>query len=103
MKMEINWWETSKVILNDPEFITVRLKKYDRENISEKSIKEFGEFLKSEEGVKSFNLEAAQNASAACVCMFKWSSAIYSFYFVNKKVVPKKKQLLESEEKAGGL
>jgi len=35
--------------------------------------------------------------------MFKWSSAIYSFYFVNKKVVPKKKQLLESEEKAAGL
>jgi hypothetical protein len=37
------------------------------------------------------------------VCIFKWTNAIYEFYFVNKRVIPKKKQLAEAEEKAGSL
>ena len=37
------------------------------------------------------------------MCIYKWTNAIYEFFFVNKKVVPKKKQLAESEEKAGIL
>jgi dynein heavy chain, axonemal len=49
------------------------------------------------------NIEAAQKGSAACVCIYKWTMAIYEFYFVNKKVIPKKKQLAESEEKSGIL
>ena len=49
------------------------------------------------------NLAAAINASAAAVCIFKWTMAIYDFYFVNKKVIPKKKQLAEAEEKTSIL
>jgi dynein heavy chain len=100
LKMEIDWWETCKVILNDPGFLSERLKKFDKENIPEKAIKDLGDFMKSTEGVENFSLEKAKNASAACVCIFLWTSAIFSFYFVNKKVIPKKKLLIESEEKS---
>lgn len=37
LKMEINWWETSKALLNDPLFIK-RLETFDKENIPEKTI-----------------------------------------------------------------
>lgn len=50
LKMEINWWETSKVILNDPNFLNERLRKYDRENIVEKTIIDLGNFMKTQEG-----------------------------------------------------
>jgi dynein heavy chain len=32
-----------------------------------------------------------------------WINGIYSFYFVNKKVKPKKKALAEAQEKVSGL
>ena len=63
MKMEIEWWETCKVILCDAEFLSVRLKKYDKENIVEKSIKDLGDFMKTTEGIEYFSLEAANKAS----------------------------------------
>jgi dynein heavy chain len=47
LKMEINWWETSKVILNDPGFLNERLRKYDKENIPEKLITDLGNFMKT--------------------------------------------------------
>lgn len=47
LKMEINWWETSKVILNDPGFLNERLRKYDRDSINEKTIKDLGEYMKT--------------------------------------------------------
>jgi hypothetical protein len=49
--MEINWWETCRTILNDPNFLNERLRKYDRDNIPEKVIKELGDYMKTEEGV----------------------------------------------------
>lgn len=103
LKMEINWWETSKTILNDPTFLSERLRKYDRENIVEKVINDLGNYMKTQEGQDYLTLDAAQKASAACVCIYKWTTAIYEFYFVNKKVIPKKKLLAEAEEKASVL
>jgi len=32
-----------------------------------------------------------------------WINGIYNFYFVNKKVIPKKKALTEINEKVAGL
>lgn len=91
------------MILSDPGFLNERLKKFDRENIEEKRINDLGAYMKSQEGIDYFTPEGAKNASSACVCIYKWTSAIYDFYFVNKKVIPKKKQLAESEEKSGIL
>ena len=43
----MKWWETSKVILNDPGFLNERLKKFDRENIVEKTINDLGAYMKT--------------------------------------------------------
>jgi dynein heavy chain len=48
-------------------------------------------------------LKTVENASAACKCIVMWIMGIYNFYFVNKKVKPKKKSLLESTTKVAGL
>ena len=102
MKMEINWWETSKALLNDPNFIK-RLETYDKENIPEKVINDLTNFKQTQEAQDFFTLEAAKKASQACVCIFLWTDAIYSFYFVNKEVKPKKIMLAEAQEKADTL
>jgi dynein heavy chain len=48
MKMEINWWETSKALLNDPNFIK-RLENYDKENIAEKTINDLTNYKQTQE------------------------------------------------------
>ena len=42
--MEINWWETGKVIMNDPGFLNVRLRGFDKENTEEKRINDLTAF-----------------------------------------------------------
>ena len=42
-------------------------------------------------------------SSTACECIIQWVSGIYNFYFVNKKVKPKKESLRIAEEKATEL
>lgn len=44
LKMEINWWETGKVIMNDPGFLNVRLRGFDKENTEEKRINDLTAF-----------------------------------------------------------
>lgn len=46
LKMEINWWETSKNILNNPKFLS-NLINYNKENTPEKKINELGAYLKT--------------------------------------------------------
>lgn len=48
-------------------------------------------------------LDAVENASTACKCIIMWLNGIHSFYYVNKKVIPKKKALAESQAKVKGL
>lgn len=100
--MEINWWETCKSLLNDPNFIK-RLELYDKENIPEKTINELTAYKNTQEAQDLFTLQAAEKASKACVCIYLWTDAIYTFYFVNKEVKPKKVMLAQAQEKADGL
>lgn len=43
------------------------------------------------------------NSSQACECLIKWINGIYNFYWVNKKVKPKKESLKEAEAKVAVL
>lgn len=67
--MEINWWDTSKSLLNDPNFIS-RLENFDKENIVEKTINDLTAYKQTQEAMDFFTIEAAKKASAACVCIF---------------------------------
>ncbi len=47
MKMEIDWWEASKKLLNDSGFLNM-LKNFDLEHVDEKLIVNVGKFLNDE-------------------------------------------------------
>jgi dynein heavy chain len=56
-----------------------------------------GKYLNDPENIPNLEIKAVENASTACKCIIMWINGIYSFYFVNKKVKPKKEALAKSE------
>ena len=48
-------------------------------------------------------MEVVANASMTCSGIIQWINGMYNFYFVNKKVKPKKIALAEAETKVNGL
>ena len=40
--------------------------------------------------MKNIDIKVVENASTACKCIIMWINGVYDFYFVNKKVRPKK-------------
>ena len=76
---------------------------YDKENIDEATINRLGKFLKDPENEKNLDVKVVENASTACKCIIMWINGVYNFYFVNKKVKPKKKSLEEANGKVAVL
>jgi dynein heavy chain len=79
------------------------LLEFDIENADEQIITNLGKYLKDPTNMPMLELDAVENASTACKCIIMWLNGIYSYYFVNKKVKPKKIALAESETKVKGL
>lgn len=69
---------------------------FDKENIDEKIIKNLGQYLNDPEFKDTLEESAVEKASAACKCFIVWIKGIYNFYFVNKRVKPRKIALGES-------
>jgi len=101
MKMEISWWDASVKLLND-DFLK-KLQEYDKENIEEKLILSLGKFLQAEENQQFLKLEIVRNASSACECIFLWLTAIYDFYWTNKKIKPKIALKKEADTKVADM
>lgn len=96
LKMEIDWWAASIKLLGRPTLLD-DLVEFDRENMDEAIINKLTGYLKANE--KSLEISVVENASIACKCMIMWIKGIYDFYFVNKKVKPKKLKYAEANEK----
>jgi dynein heavy chain len=84
--------------MNKPGFLN-SLREFDKDNVEEKLILDLGKYLNSEENKALLTQEAVAKASKACECIIMWVNGIYNFYFVNKKIKPKKAMLAEAEEK----
>lgn len=69
---------------------------FNTDTVEEKVIVNLGKYLQDPEYKESFELSTAENASLACKVIMMWINGIYNFYFVNKKVKPKKIALAES-------
>ena len=102
MKIEVDWWSASLKLLGDTKLLQT-LVEYDIENIEEATITRLGKFIKDPENEKNLEVNTVSNASPACKCIVMWITGVYNFYFVNKKVKPKKKSLAESTSKVQGL
>lgn len=73
------------------------------EQVDESLVLNLGKYLNDPENVPNLEIKAVENASTACKCIIMWINGIYNFYFVNKKVKPKKAALAESEAKVKEL
>ena len=76
---------------------------FDVENADEQIIFNLGKYLKDPANEPQLQLDVVENASTACKCIIMWLNGIHSYYYVNKKVIPKKKALAEAQAKAKGL
>lgn len=82
-------------VLNNSKLLD-ELIEFNVENADEALILNLGKYLNDPENVPNLELKAVENASTACKCIIMWVKGIYNFYFVNKKVKPKKAALAES-------
>ncbi len=95
MKIEVDWWAASIKLLGNPKLLS-ELLEFDKDNVKEDIILKLGKFLKDPENEKNLDTKVVENASTACKCIIMWINGVYNFYFVNKKVKPKKIALGES-------
>lgn len=90
-----DWWQASLKVLGRPNLKEV-LMQFDRDNIDEKIIKNLGAYLTDPEFKDTLEENVVANASGPCKCIIMWIRGIYNYYFVNKRVKPKKIALGES-------
>ena len=98
LKMVTDWWAASVKLLNDIKLLE-KLQTYDKENIPENVIMKLKEFFEDKKNAEYLDEHSIEKASPVCFAMFKWIQAMYGFYFINKKVKPKKAKLAEASEK----
>ena len=98
LKIEVDWWAASMKLLNNVKLLD-ELINFDIEGQEEQLISSLGKYLKDPLNEHNLQLEVVENASTACKCIIMWLNGIHSYYYVNKKVVPKKKALAESQAK----
>ena len=73
-----------------------KLKEFDKENIEEKIIMSLKVFLEDPKNKEFLVPETVEKASPVCYAMLQWIKALYGFYFINKRVKPKKAKLAEA-------
>ncbi len=73
-------------LLNNPTLFMQKMIDYDKENISEYTVKKVNAILTSDD----FTLEKVKSASQALVAIHKWVSAMMSYHQLLKIVNPKR-------------
>ena len=95
IRLVTDWWNASLKVLGRSTLLEDMMK-LDTDTVEERVIVNLGKYLQDPEYKDSLELSAAENASPACKVIMMWINGVYSFYFVNKKVKPKKIALAES-------
>lgn len=90
--METDWWSASNRLLGNPKLLN-DLINFNREALSENLINNLGKFLNDPNNKEILTVANVAKSSTACECIIEWVKGIYTFYFVNKKVKPKKESL----------
>lgn len=102
LKMETDWWAASIRLLGNPKLLS-ELVNFNKESMTENVVNNLGKFLNDPANRDILTVANVAKSSTACQCIIQWINGIYNFYFVNKKVKPKKQSLKVAEEKVGNL
>ena len=102
LKMETDWWAASVRLLNNPKLLN-ELVSFNKEALTEQVVNNLGKFLNDPNNKDILSVANVAKSSVACECIIQWVKGMYNFYFVNKKVKPKKESLAIAEEKVAGL
>ena len=89
-------------VLGNPKLLD-ELLAFNIDNVDESIVVNLGKYLNDPDNVPNLEIKTVENASIACKCMIMWINGVYNFYFVNKRVKPKKAALAEAETKVKGL
>lgn len=100
--METDWWAASVRNLSNPKLLS-DLIGFNKQGLNEVVVNNLGKFLNDPANKDILSVQNVANSSLACECIIQWVNGIYNFYFVNKKVKPKKQSLSRAEEKVKGL
>lgn len=90
--METDWWAASVRNLANPKLLS-DLVNFNKEGLTEAVINNLGKFLNDPNNKDILSVQNVANSSLACECIIQWVNGIFNFYFVNKKVKPKKESL----------
>jgi dynein heavy chain len=89
------YFETARVnLLSNPGNFMKSMQEYDKENISEATVRRVGAIIASED----FTMEKVKSASQALVAILKWSSAMLQYHELLKIVNPKRAKVREMTE-----
>ncbi|XP_014239722.1 dynein heavy chain 1, axonemal-like isoform X2 [Cimex lectularius] len=90
-----DYWEPARNMLSDPGLFLKSLLEFDRDSMTEETIKKIEPYIKN----PKFTAKNIKAASIACKSLFTWISAIYDYYFINKTVAPKRAAYNEAKNK----
>jgi dynein heavy chain, axonemal len=102
LKMETDWWAASVRNLTNPKLLS-DLVNFNTESIADGVINNLGKFLNDPNNKDILTVQNVANSSQACECIIQWIYGVYNFYFVNKKVKPKKESLKIADQKVNSL
>jgi dynein heavy chain len=84
----LDYFLAGKKMMNNPKFLK-NLSKFDKNNITEEIIEQLAPYMEN----PIFQPSVVRNASSAAEGLCKWIRAMYNFYIVNQRVIPKQEAL----------
>lgn len=79
------------------------MRTYDKEHIPDNIIKNLEKYLNDPNNTEMLEEKNVTKASPEVWSMLCWATAMHKFYYVNKEVLPKKKNLEEAQKKVAEL
>ncbi|KAJ3657289.1 hypothetical protein Zmor_009105 [Zophobas morio] len=85
----LDYWEPGRNMLSDPGVFLTSLMNFDKESITEEMIEKLRSYVTNAQ----FQPAKVAKVSKACKSFCMWVHAMFKYYFVNKRVAPKKAAL----------
>jgi len=90
-----DWWITAKEMLSNQKKLKESMVNFEKEKMTSSTVQKVAKYINNEKFKPAI---IKKIASKACVAMCEWVIAMYTFYFVNEAVQPKKEAYERAKE-----